>query len=137
MNDWVQIATLLTLMQILLLIFLQNTLLVWQQEFHSSKQHNWSVWKYLTLHEFIPVTTISLLHYFIWYFLKFCTNICANTDHEVVETSAIPILVLIFFLYFCFSTQWWNWRNIMVTSPIRYIKSNSDKSSTSELRVFI
>lgn len=112
----------------------ENSLLVWQQEFDSSKQHNWSVLKYLT-YEFIPVTTISLLQNFIWYSLKFCISICANTDHETVETSAIPILVLIFFLYFCFFAQWWNWRNIIVTSPICYTKSNSDKSSTSGLEL--
>lgn len=126
------VATLCSLMQIVLPISVWNSLLVWQQKSHSSKQCNWNVLKYLTLYEFIPVTTISLLQNFIWYSLKFCINTCANTDHEVVETSAIPILVLIFFLYFCFSTQWWNWRNIIVMSPI-VTQKVTDKPSRSGL----
>lgn len=65
-------------MQILLLIFIWNILhflctkpKVW---FSKVKQHNQSVLKCLTLHEFIPVTTVSLLQNFIWYSLKFCIN---------------------------------------------------------------
>lgn len=117
----------------LLPIFIWNSFLVWQQEFHLSKQHNWRVSKYLRLYEFIPVTTITLLQNFIWYSPKFCINICANIDHEVVHTSAIPVLVFIFFLYFSFSAQWWNWGNIIAMSPVCYIKSNPGKSSTSGL----
>lgn len=96
----------------------------------SFKQHNWSVLKHLTLYEFTPETTISLLQNFIRYSLKFYINICANTDHKVVETSTIPILVLIFLLYFSFSAQWCDWRNITVMSPISYTKSNTDKLNT-------
>ena len=134
LNDLVQITTLHSLMQILLLFFIWNTgfsLYKKKSWFNSVKHYNWSVLKWLTLHEFIPVTTISLLQNFFWYSFKFCINtLCKYRSVKLLKLQSFQFYSICF-LYFSLSAQSRNWRNIIVMLPICDTKSNSDKLTTS------
>lgn len=138
LNDLVQITTLHSLIQILLRIFIWNILhflctktKVW---FSEVKQHNWSVLKCLTLYEFIPLTTVSLLQNFIWYALKFSINpLCKHRSVKFLKLQSFQFYSWFSSYIFSLSAQSRSWRNIIVMSPICYTKSKL----TTSVSIFI